>query len=117
MLPAHQQPEAQPATARARAPEGAPARAPVLRPATFQRFTCSRTAVSICEMCDHARRPRRRACAFGGGAFVEGNSRSGFTLVELMTVMLIIAILAVMLIPSFTGIFRRGEKVRCMANL
>src|ERR1043166_817390 len=34
-----------------------------------------------------------------------------------MTVMLIIAIIAVMLIPSFTGIFRRGEKVRCMANL
>ena len=34
-----------------------------------------------------------------------------------MTVILIIAILAVMLLPSFTGVFRRGEKIRCMANL
>lgn len=43
--------------------------------------------------------------------------RSAFTLLELMTVIVIIAILAVLLFPAYTSLMRRAEKIRCIGNL
>jgi prepilin-type N-terminal cleavage/methylation domain-containing protein len=44
-------------------------------------------------------------------------SSRGFTLIELMMVIVIIGILAVMMFPAINGIRSRVEKVRCMGNL
>ncbi len=41
----------------------------------------------------------------------------GFTLLELMTVILVIAILVVMLLPVYAQLQRRAEKASCMNNL
>ncbi len=42
---------------------------------------------------------------------------AAFTLLELMTVMVVIAILAVMLLPAVTTVKAQADKVTCMANL
>jgi prepilin-type N-terminal cleavage/methylation domain-containing protein len=41
----------------------------------------------------------------------------GFTLLELMTVMLIISILTVLLVPVISDVQKRLERTRCMANM
>ena len=41
----------------------------------------------------------------------------GLTLLELITVMLVVAILAVMLLPVFAGIRARADKAGCISNL
>lgn len=41
----------------------------------------------------------------------------GFTLLELMTVILVVLILGVMLLPVYSGIERRAQKSGCIANL
>jgi len=43
--------------------------------------------------------------------------RSAFTLVELLMVIAIIALLAAILMPAISGVFRTGVSVQCMANL
>ena len=46
------------------------------------------------------------------------NHRSGaFTLLELMTTMVVVAILIVMLFPVYSQIIRRMQRTSCMANL
>ena len=42
---------------------------------------------------------------------------AGFTLLELVTTVLIIAILMVMLLPVFTHLRDRAERTRCMSNM
>ena len=44
-------------------------------------------------------------------------NRKGFTLVELIVVMIVIAILAMMLIPQMASFRTRAEQSTCMANL
>src|SRR5438093_5403105 len=48
---------------------------------------------------------------------VSRESRQGFTILELMTVILIIAIMAVLLFPALSSVRSRTEKTQCMANL
>lgn len=44
-------------------------------------------------------------------------SSSGFTLLEILTVMLVIGILATMLLPAFSYLKGRGEGIGCQSNL
>jgi prepilin-type N-terminal cleavage/methylation domain-containing protein len=46
-----------------------------------------------------------------------GKGNPGFTLMELLTAIVIITILLVMLFPALQGVQSRMEKVRCMSNL
>ncbi len=48
---------------------------------------------------------------------VHSYQRKGFTLMELMTVMIIISILALMVFSSVAGIRGKAERARCVGNL
>lgn len=46
-----------------------------------------------------------------------GSSRSGFTLLELLTAMVVVAILAVMMIEASGGLLARADRATCAGNM
>ena len=59
-----------------------------------------------------------RTFAKGATSFGLGRSgRYGFTLVELLVVITIIALLTLLFVPTFSGIFRRAKTTQCGNNL
>ena len=59
----------------------------------------------------------RASCLFGGGLMISSSNRRGFTLVEIMIVVFIVALLLAIAMPAFVNAREQGRTKTCVANL